>query len=342
MKLHGKTSARTGAALHGQLKLAQLSSMSEAEFAKTQEELESSRVFLLLKAAGVIHSSEFPHARFAAKQFAGYGVRLSVASGVPALIDGNGEVVGLIQRIGQEKFEACFLKGETSDVAAAEECDITLGQTQQLRDFVNKVYIQAEFEHPGTEPAVPAQAYSAVAGISVENGRPVLSFFHREIWKGQYAVNQQKLAEYLNAISDDDKKKAESLVGKLEFLERRKTTLYRLLELLLGKQAVYLMSGEPKDRKPLTQRELARDIGVDASVLNRLVSNKSVQLPWGLEAPLMTLIPSAKDIAKELLCGLMETNPGLTDDRLRQLLEEKHAVTISRRSVAQYRKELEQ
>ncbi|MFA5161897.1 MAG: hypothetical protein WC421_06590 [Elusimicrobiales bacterium] len=336
IRASGKSYTRT---LQG-IKISSLMRLSEAKFAAVLAEVENSRLFSLLKTAGIIRLSEFPRARFATKQFAGYDVKRSV-SGIGGLIDGNGDLVKLIQRVGQEKFETWFLKSEASEVAVVEECDLTLDEIRKLRDFVDKVYIQSEFERPGNEPsAQPEQVLSVVAGISIENGKPVLSFFHREIWKGQYAVNQQKLAEYLHAVSADEADKAKSIISRLEFLERRKTTLYRLLEILLKEQEAYLVSGEPSKRKPLTQRELSREIGVDASVLNRLVSNKSVQLAWGLEAPLSALIPSAKQVNRELLYQIIEATPDCTDEQLRKEMESRHNVKLSRRSIAQYRKEL--
>ena len=314
--------------------------MSEDDFAAEQEALEQSRLFSLLKTAGVIHLSEFPRARFAAKQFAGYGMKLSSGSGLPELLDGESEIVRLIQSVGQEKFEKCFLKSD-DDLKASEECDLTLKQVKQIRDLIDKVYIQTEFEQTSVEPITqPAKVYSAVAGISVENGKPILAFFHREIWKGRYSVNQEKLLEYQQGVSSDESRKAESVISKLKFLERRKTTLYRLLELLMERQADYFVSGKPEKRKPVTQRELARQLEVGASVLNRLVSNKSIQLPWGLEAPLSALILSAKQINKELLYQIIKAAPGFTDEQLRREMGYRHNVKLSRRSIAQYRKEL--
>ena len=327
----------------GQLKLGQLAALSEAAFADEQRELEQSRLFELLKAAGVIHFAEFSRARFAAKQFAGYGLKISTAgSGLSELINGHSDTVELIQRVGEEKFEKWFLKSEASDIEAAEECDLTLKEVKKLRDFVDKVYIQAEFDHTDTEPetAPPAQTFSAVAGIAIENGVPVLAFFNREIWKGRYAVDEAKLSQYMDAAPSGDAREAKSVVGKLNFFERRKTTLYGLLEILLELQKDYFITGEPQKRKAITQRELAKRLDVDASVLNRLVSNKSVQLPWGLEAPLDALIPSSKDVGKELLFGLLQEYPDFSDNKLCALMKSMHGLTLSRRSIAQYRHEL--
>jgi DNA-directed RNA polymerase specialized sigma54-like protein len=120
-------------------------------------------------------------------------------------------------------------------------------------------------------------------------------------------------------------------------LDRRKTALYRALEALLGAQAGYLRSGDPDRRQPLTQRSLAVAIGVEASALNRLLSNKAVELPWGVEAPLKSLLPSAKSLALGKLETLARASPSASDESLRRALADRHRVYLSRRSVAQYR-----
>ncbi|MFH1619482.1 MAG: hypothetical protein ABIG11_06205 [bacterium] len=331
----------TSTVIYGRLRLAQLATISEEEFGRDTGELEKSRLFKLLMTAGIIRLSEFPRARFAAKQFAGYGVKLSTGSGLPELVDGNSDLVRIIRRIGQKKFEACFLKSEASDIKTAKACGLTLNETRRVKELVDTVFIQTEFELTSAEPAAPpVQVYSSVAGIMVENNKPVLAFFNREIWKGQYSVNKNRLAEYLSAIPPAEARKAKTLVGQLEFLERRKTTLYRLLELLLESQKDYLVCGKPEKRTPLTQRQVAKQVEVDPSVLNRLLSNKSVQMPWGLEVPLSALIPSAKQINRGLLYELLSANPGLSDEKLRRLMEAEHGVKLSRRSISQYRSEL--
>ena len=88
------------------------------------------------------------------------------------------------------------------------------------------------------------------------------------------------------------------------------------------------------------QRSMAAMLDVDPSVLCRLISNKSVQMPWGVETPLATLFPSAKDINRERLYQLASANPAWKDEMLREELKRAYGISLSRRSIAQYRKEL--
>ena len=338
MRLGVSSGARTSASLLGALKMAQMAAMSEEEFSKLLKEMEGGRVFQLLKTSGALTLSEFPSARYAARKYAGYGLNLA-AGDLPELADGKGDLVALIQGIGQEKFEACFLRDAVmSDIQRAEECDITVKDAERLRDFVNRAFIQAEFESPAQAPA--AKVYSAVAGIEIKDGEPELAFFHREIWKGRYKVDGEKLADLLQGLDLEERARAERTLKKIEFADKRKTTLYRALEILVSVQADYLVSGEPGRRRPLSQKTLAKNLEVDASVINRLVSNKSIQMPWGMELPMAALLPTSKQVNLERLYAIAAEQPALSDERLRTELRSRHGVDLSRRSVAQYRKDL--
>lgn len=332
------TGARTSASVLGALKMAQMAAMSEEEFAKVLKEMEGGRVFELLKTSGALTLSEFPAARYAARKYAGYGLKLG-GGDLPELSDGSGDLVALIQGVGQEKFEACFLKDAVmSDIERAEECDISVKDAERLRDFVNRAFIQAEFEGKTEAPA--AAVYSAVAGIELKDGEPELAFFNREIWKGRYKVDGDKLGQLLSGVDLAERARVEKLLRKVEFADKRKTTLYRALELLISVQADYLRTGEPGRRRPLSQKTLAKNLEVDPSVINRLVSNKSVEMPWGMQAPMEVLLPSSKKVNLERLYALAAEKPELSDEGLRAELKARHGVDLSRRSIAQYRQDL--
>ena len=337
-KLNLSARPATSGVIQGRMKLAHLMTMSEAESEDLARRLEAAPLFGHLAAAGVVTLAEFPGARFAARRFAGYGLRLS-GGGLPELVDGNCDLVRLIQRVGQERFEEWYLGAEaSSDEERARGCGISVGEARKLREFMDRAFIAGEFEGPAA-PA-PETVFSAVAGIEIAAGAPVLAFFHRDVWKKRYLVDKDKLGAYLRATPAAEEGEVRQLLSRLELLEQRKSTLYRLLEEILALQAEYLRTGEPARRRPLAQKAVAAKLGVDPSVLNRLISNKSVQLPWGLEAPLATFFPSAKDINRERLCVLAEANPGLTDAALAREMERLYEVRLSRRSIAQYRKEL--
>ncbi|MBI4655933.1 MAG: hypothetical protein HY746_04195 [Elusimicrobia bacterium] len=329
---------RASVAFIGAMKLAHMAEMSEEEFERLLKKIEENRFFQLLKDSGVVNLAEFPKARYAARRFAGYGLNLS-AGDLPELVDGKSNLVALIQGIGQERFESCFLKDASmSDVERADECDISVQDAVRLRDFVNRAFIQAEFEGAAGAPA--SKVFSSVAGIEIENGEPVLAFFHREIWKGRYKVDQERLSEILKDMPVSEQSGVKKMLKRMELVDKRKTTLYRALEILIKIQTDYLLTGEPARRCPFSQKTLSKNLEVHASVLNRLVSNKSIQLPWGTETPISTLLPSSKEVNIERLYSLASENPTMSDEGLRIEIKNLHGVELSRRSVAQYRKDL--
>lgn len=335
-----RTSPSTRPGLQGALKLARLLEAPEKDLEALVRKLEADELFSRLKNAGVISLQPYPQARFSARCFAGRELRASIGEGLPELIDGRNDWARLISKIGEDSFKECFLNdGSLSDEQCARLCGISREEARGLKEFVDRLYIQVEFEDPRAQLA-PAKVFSAVAGIALENGRPVLGFFNREIWKGRYQIDADKREALLRGASHREARRLENLLRQLEFLDRRKSTLYRVLEALIEIQADYLVTGDPDQRRPLTQRELAARLEIDPSVLNRLISNKSVQLPWGLEAPIGILLPSAKLVLKNHLYQISLEHPTLSDEGLRIEISRKHGRNLSRRSIAQYRKEL--
>ncbi len=325
--------------IQGQLKLARLLKMPEKDFESQIKEVESSPLFQILLNARAVAISPYTDARFGIRRSAGPSL-MSSSENLPELMDGHGDMIPLIRQIGQENFEFYFLGDENlSDEKRAQLCGISLNEARRLREFVNRLYIQTEFQ-ASADSAIPAKVFSAVAGIEIQDGQPVLAFFNREIWKGRYRVDKDRCKGLKASLPLKEAARLDGLVRRLEIFELRKSTLYRALEALLEEQSEYLVSGHPERRRPLTQRALASRLNIDPGVLNRLISNKSVRLPWGLEAPLKALCPSAKTILRGKLHDLIEKRPRLSDRQLAKEMENLFSFALSRRSIAQYRNEL--
>ena len=237
-----RLNTKTGARVHGQMKLARLLESPESELERRIQALESGSVFSRLLESGVVTRQNPEHMRFANRRFAGRALRTS-SEGLPELIDGNGDLAKLISSIGQEEFTCVFLgdDGQT-DAQRAKLCGINIEDAKRLRQFVDKLYVQQEFEAPSPK-AASEPTFSALASISIEDGKPVLGFFHREIWDRRYLINDERRRDLALDLPARDAKKAEQLLRELEFIDQRKTTLYRVLEAVLETQADYLISG---------------------------------------------------------------------------------------------------
>jgi hypothetical protein len=311
----------------------------ERDLADKVREIEQGPLFRRLVDAGVVAIDPYTTAHFAARRFAGHALR-STAEGVAEAIDGNSKEVRLLTQIGRELFEEVFLGDEAlSDRQRADRCEISEHEAKQLRGFVDKLYIQAEFSASPSQ-GTPAGEFSSVAGISVEAGKPVLAFFHREIWKGRYRIDIDRREEVLGGLAPIEARRAQALLRQLELVDRRKTTLYQVLEAVLETQAKYLITRNPDCRRPLTQRELANRLKMSPSVINRVVANKAIELPWGVEIPLKDLLPSRKTVLRDQVYLLTASRPNLTDNAIRSEIHSLFGVSLSRQSISQYRKEL--
>ena len=314
--------------------------MPEPDLEEEIRKIEAATDFKILKDEGVLKLNPYSEARWSARRFAGRELCVS-DSELPELLSGDSSLAKIIRRIGQERFEECFLKDDfLSDEARMKICGISLNELQKIKGLVNDLYIRSEFSSASLPSEAPKKSYSVVLGIMIENGKPALAFFSREIWKGRYSVDVLKKAKFLASLP---REKADGLAGflsRIELIERRKTALYRILEILTEFQAEYLVSGDLGKRSPLTQRAVARKASLPPQSVNALVSNKAVQLPWGLEAPMKSLMPSSKTVLLGKLHDLIAEFPGRTDSELARSLPNLLGVKLSRRSVAQYRSEL--
>lgn len=322
----------------GAIKLARLLEMSEKEFESRVRQLEADPLFPRLLSAGAVQVQPYA-ARLASRKPDGRQLSMS-SGGLSELLDGRSGLVELIQRIGQGPFEELFLgDAPLGDAERASACGISTQEAADLRDFVDRAYIQADLQcAPASAP--PPKTYCTVAGIELDGKRPMIAFFNREVWKGRYRLDGGRIAELRRSLSFAAARRLDRMLCQLELLDRRKSTLFRVLETVVDFQSAYLLSGDPADRRPLTQISVAQRIDTTPGVLSRLVSNKSVRLPWGLEAPLASLMPSSKRLLLDRVDELVAEHPAYSDQRLGEELSRRFGTRLSRRSIAQYRQDL--
>lgn len=337
--LKPRTASRPTLRVQGRIKLARFLELPEGAVEDRIREIEADPMFRRLSEAGVISVQALPRVSFMARSCQGFQLRVC-DDGVAEMLDGDSAVAKLMKRIGQEDFKAYFLADDgSSDAERARLCGISQAEALSIREFLDRLYVRSEFR--STEGlSAPATVYSSVAGITMEDGRPVLGFFNREIWKGRYQTDAARCRELKETLTNREAARIEQFMRQVDLLAFRQTTLYRVLEALIKLQADYLSSGDPARRRPLTQRTVAMSLRVAPSVLNRLIANKSVEAPWRLEIPLKTFFPSRKAMLRDKLYDIALERPNDGDDLLREELRRLYGATISRPSIIQYRKEL--
>jgi DNA-directed RNA polymerase specialized sigma54-like protein len=326
---------------------ANLLEMPEDEFHRLITETERSPLFKrLYQKERLIHHRRFPRTDISSSF---YELKEEVVADtgsvdIESLLLNREDVVHLIQKLGLEEFKRYFLFPESGMTLEeiATECDLEVSEVQKINDLINDFSIMSEFYHP-SHIVSGGIRYSKVASVEKDGEGFVISYFSASFARGRYAIDYERFEELKagGAFAKAEVKEARQLFNKLELINSRKDTLNQILQGLIDRQALYLKSGDLKSLLPFSQKELAKKIGVAPSSVSRTIRDKSIDTPWGEEIPLKHFFPRPKKFKKELLRHLLETDKQLsTDEAIRDKLWEKFGVAISRRSVANLRKEL--
>lgn len=137
-------------------------------------------------------------------------------------------------------------------------------------------------------------------------------------------------------------KEAKSLVDALEM---RKATLYKVGLMIVEYQYDFFTGGAIR---PLTLKTLADEFGHNPSTISRAIANKYIACDRGIY-PMKDFFTTAidedvsnaaiKDYVAELVKNESHKKP-LSDMKLLELIQEKFKITMVRRTIAKYRKQL--
>ena len=138
-------------------------------------------------------------------------------------------------------------------------------------------------------------------------------------------------------------KEARDLVNLLEL---RKSTLYKLVLVIVEKQIGFFIGSE---LKPLTMKEVADEMGFEESTISRAVSHKHIQTERGV-FPLKFFFTNAvsenlssAEIKNYIDMIVKNENPEepLKDQDLADLVKKKYNIKIVRRTITKYRQILD-
>jgi RNA polymerase sigma-54 factor len=161
----------------------------------------------------------------------------------------------------------------------------------------------------------------------------------------QNATQQRETQKFIDKHTDD----ADVFISAVE---QRYHTLHQVMAAILKRQHDYFISGDIADLKPMLQKDIAEDTGLDISTVSRVVNQKYAHTEHGVIL-LKELFSNAmakddgsdvttkaiKEELKKIVENEDKTNP-LSDEELRTLLQQK-GFTMARRIVAKYREQLE-
>jgi DNA-directed RNA polymerase specialized sigma54-like protein len=330
------------------LEQAGLLEMSEEEFNRLTTEVESGPLFKkLYRKERIIRYQRYPKTDLSPRF---YQLNEEIAAGtgtidIESLLSNKEDVIRLIKKIGRENFERYFLypEPEVSADEVARECNLEIAEIDRINSLINEFSIMSEFYNPSVLSSEHGIHYSKVA--SIERGAEgfIIGYLSPSYARGKYSIDYARFEELRQsgAITKAEVKETRQLFKKLELINSRKDTVARILQGIVEKQAPYFESGNGKAVLPFSQKELAERIGLVPSSISRAISGKSLEMPWGEEKALRDFFPRPRMFRKELVRQLLETGEEFSsDEAIKAKLEQTFGVSISRRSIADLRKEL--
>lgn len=232
----------------------------------------------------------------------------------------------------------------------AKETGATIDDIKESWEFIRtslNPHPASEFEYAESQGVVPDVIVEEVDGkfeVRTERGGlPELSIspVYRTLLKE--ARGDPKVYDYL-------RKKIESAKWFLEAVHQRQTTIQRIANEIVQRQADFLRHGV-QHLHPMKMQDVADTVHVHISTVSRAISGKYIQTPQGIfalkrffsggtmsDSGDLVSQQAVKDTLRAIVEGEDKNNP-LSDD---QLVEElgKRGVHIARRTVTKYRKAL--
>jgi RNA polymerase sigma-54 factor len=326
---------------------ASLLQMPEDEFHQLIINIEQSPFFLrLYRKENLIHYQRFPRTNIASSFYQLKEERVADTGSlkIEELLLNKEHMVHQIQKLGVERFKRYFLFPESGMTLEeiARECGLDISEVQEINRLIDEFSIMSEFYHPSNFSSDVIH-YTKVASVDRDEKGFVISYFSPCFARGRYLISYERFEELNSSgtFSKAEERAARQLFKKLELINSCKDTINQILQNIIQKQALYFESGNLRALLPFSQRELAKKLGLAPSSVSRAIRGKSMETPWGKEIPLGHFFPRPKRFRKELLKQLLDNDSGLSsDETIRTKLWEKFGVAISRRSVANLRKEL--
>ena len=164
------------------------------------------------------------------------------------------------------------------------------------------------------------------------------------------------LAEYEKTKGDREtisflRTKQADAQGFIDLLQQRHDTIVHVMRYIVRHQHRFLLTGDPDQKQPLRQREVADATGLDISTVSRMANSKYLQTDFGT-IPLKECFSQGManaegeevsvEAVKQRLADAIEhedKQAPLSDDALAHLLNEQ-GYPLARRTVAKYREQL--
>jgi len=146
--------------------------------------------------------------------------------------------------------------------------------------------------------------------------------------------------------NENIKEKLKEAKDLVNLLNLRKSTLYKIVLIIVEKQISFFVGGE---LRPFSMQEIAAELGFAESTISRAVSNKYIECNLGI-FPLKFFFSTAvdKDLSSSQIKSYIKSlvdyenkEEPLTDESILEFIETKFNLKMVRRTITKYRKILD-
>lgn len=205
------------------------------------------------------------------------------------------------------------------------------GRFEEAKAIIKK------FSNP---PALEYQAWAKqiIPDFYVEVGDEIVLRINHEYYP-DIVIN-----EPFSSKSDSIKEKLKEARDIVNLLELRKSTLYKLVLIIVERQLSFFVGGE---LKPMNMAALADELSFAESTISRAVSNKYIESKQGIFAlkSFFTNAVATKELSSSEIKNFITTQieyedkyEPLTDDDLLERIEKRFNIKMVRRTITKYRK----
>ena len=155
-----------------------------------------------------------------------------------------------------------------------------------------------------------------------------------------------KVKNPFNTKNENIKEKLKEAKDLVNLLSLRKSTLYKIVLIIVEKQISFFVGGE---LRPFSMQEIAAELGFAESTISRAVSNKYIECNLGI-FPLKYFFSNAvdKDLSSSQIKSYIKSlvdyenkEEPLTDEVILEFIEKKFGLKMVRRTITKYRKILD-
>lgn len=274
------------------------------------------------------------------------GATSSLSFDIEDSLDHHRSTVEKLKSLGREAFSAIFLGDDGyTPIELAELTGLTIEELKSFQDEVLTPSAIQDLAAPSPMPVAARSQYEKVALIKQE-GVEIQCFFLSD--KKRYRIDEEKITRLSKEglLNDEEKEAWKELKTELEQINSRIGLINDIVLAIVNAQRLFLLSGLEEDLLPLEGKEAAHMLSIDASWLCRLIQDKSIMTPHGEKALQSLFLPRRKagrQRGMRLLKKLMAAHEGqlINDFELQRLLEKDYGLTVSRRTVNDWRRALE-